>query len=188
MDLYAERPVLVPAGGIETVHFVGAHLRLLSATGPVRAVIDGRKAENFGVGIGLPVPQGYERIQFENDAGVDVALIVAFSAAGVTDDRINVSGNIEVAPNDGLSGLDDVTVLTATAAAVAPANAARRTVIVSALAANTGTVRVGGSDVSAVRGQQLAPAGVAVFDTTDAVWVRNDTGGSQVFSVVEVIR
>ena len=185
MDLYAERPVLVPAGGIETVHFVGAHLRLLAATGPVRCVIDGRKAENFGVGIGLPVPQGYERIQFENDAGVDVALIVAFSAAGVTDDRISINGNIALASDTGLAGQDDVTIATGGAAVVAAADAARRSILVSALAANTGSVRVGGDDVSAVRGKELAPGGDIAFDTTAAVWVYNGTGSDQKFSIVE---
>jgi hypothetical protein len=192
-DLFYESEAdVVPANAQRERILTGTarYFYILAATGDVAVSINGGGYLLLPVSVGMEFPEGFTRIKFRDDSGAENTVVWVATSGKIDDRRLNVSGSIDAAstivPDTGLSGLDDVVCADAVATAVAPVNATRRSVIVGALAANSGTVRIGGADVAANRGQELAPGGVVVLDTAAAVYVRNDTGDPQTVSVVEV--
>jgi hypothetical protein len=188
MDLYAERAVTVPAGGVETVYFVGANVRLMEASGAVRVLIDGRKAENLRVGIELPVPEGFDRVQFQNDGAADVDLVVAFSAAGVRDDRISVNGNITLGSDTGLSSTADESVAATTTELVLAANGDRRAAVLKNPATNSDRFRVGDANTGATQGISLEPGEGVTLETSAAIYAYNAGASAQDIELLEIER
>lgn len=81
-----------------------------------------------------------------------------------------------------LESLADINCPNATLTQVLAANATRRAAIFGALAANTGTVRIGDNQATATRGQELAPGDSITLSTSEAIYVYNNSGAAQTIS------
>ncbi|NIT63674.1 MAG: hypothetical protein GWO39_07760 [Gammaproteobacteria bacterium] len=116
-------------------------------------------------------------ISFELATGelIDRALILAGGAV-----------QTEEQSADTLSPAEDVTLSAAIATQVAPVNTARRRVLITNLAGNTNTIRVGDVSVSLTRGAPVAPGQTITLETTAAVYAWST--GSQDVAVLEVER
>lgn len=83
-----------------------------------------------------------------------------------------------------LETIADVTCGNAAQTLILAANANRRSAIIGALAANTGIIRIGDNGVTATRGAELNIGESITIESTEAIYVYNNSGAAQDVSVV----
>ena len=118
-------------------------------------------------------PRPFNDIFIRNPGAAAVTLTI-FLGFGDFDAPLS---EVAASPGDTLTTVSDATA-GAGAAQIIAANTARRRVTVTALAGNSQRVRVGDSNVSATRGQQLAPGMGFTFETTAALFLIREAAGT----------
>lgn len=101
---------------------------------------------------------------------------------------VSVSGTVDVeeTDNNDYRSTADYSVPATTAAKIREISADQKYIIVSNLASNTQTMRIGDSNVGAARGTPLAPGETLVLATSDAVWAYNPGAGAESLAITRI--
>jgi len=179
MSVYEYRKITLAAGIGEALNISGKFLRLLSTTGVVKIGFNGDEAYELPAAVGVYAPDGFSQIRFVNPGTGSITIELAVGGAEITDDRLNVSGTIGVSsiatPVDlskaaTLTPTADITLAAAAATLIKAINLNRREIMITALAANGGAVRIAGATVAANIGLEIAPGQTVTLDTTAAIY------------------
>lgn len=130
----------------------------------------------------------FTRVRIDNTAGAStLTLTYAYGSGDVRDSRATLAGNIDLSKAATLTSTADVSIAAATTVQVLAANTARREAIITNLAANAETMRVGDSNAGAARGVELPPGATIVLTTTAAIHAYNPGAGAESLAVLEVV-
>nr|BDD44512.1 hypothetical protein 12 [Moraxellaceae bacterium] len=177
-------PYTLASGEGQTLYFKGAYFRILECVGAtsLHIGVDDYSAYEVPVGVGVPVPDGFDKIRVENKSGGSVSLKLAVGLGGVDDDRFTASAALDLSKASRFDDGADVALGAGAATLIAAANASRRGVMISN---DTGAaIRVGGATVAAARGLNIPAGGIAVIPTAGAVYGYSAGGGNVSFSEV----
>lgn len=141
---YQEVTLTIPAGGREIVYQVYDYFRVLAQSGGTLVVAfgqNGREVPYQGAGVGYRCPVLFDRVTLINTGGTSMTITIGLANGQIYDDRLNVSGVVNVAGTVTVSG--DVESLTttnafnhgqvsvaATATLIKAANASRRSITI----------------------------------------------------------
>lgn len=97
----------VAANGREDITISGNFFRLLSGDEGLQVRIDDEPPGIFPVGVGISCPEPFKRLTIINTSGAEIEVEVAIGRGAIDDNRLTVSGVIEVRdPNDSSSFSD----------------------------------------------------------------------------------
>ncbi|RLG23041.1 hypothetical protein DRN85_10125 [Methanosarcinales archaeon] len=138
------------------------------------------------------VEGGYDGVQYESGTPVlfpygTVAL--GHDGSNVYPVKVDSSGYLQVDIHDSLKATvlnvsSDVSLTAGAATMIVAADADRQCVMITNLAANTQTFRIGNASVSATAGVELAPGESIEIETTAAVYGYNPGGSAESVSVI----
>lgn len=100
---------------------------------------------------------------------------------------VAISGTVDLSKSDALSTAADLSVAAGVQALVIAANANRRELILTSLAANAGDFRVGDINTAAARGTPLRPGDAITLTTTAAVYAFNTHTAAMSIAITEVL-
>lgn len=122
-------------------------------------------------------------------AGGSITFVYLVDATGNVEIVNPIAGvqDVEITKSDSLSTAADVSLGAGATSQVIAANAGRRELLVTNLAANVETLRVGDSNAGAARGLEVAPGQTITMHTTAAVHAYNPGGSAQSVGVLEVL-
>lgn len=90
----------IPAGAIETIYYELNFLRILSLSDAsalkIRFGDTGTETDVVGAGVGYAWPYTVSNVFLRNTSGAPITVTVAVAVGQIFDDRLNVSGNINV--------------------------------------------------------------------------------------------
>jgi len=181
---YREFTYVIPASGQQEILYAHSYFRImsLSAAGSVavRWGQSGSQSSVIGSGIGIELPEAVDRVTLINLGGADVTITVALSMGRVSDDRLNVSGTLSTSVISPTTAVDtaDVAVLTLATTLVAATNANTQQVIISNLAANGTSIRVGTVSAGAARGVEIQSGATIVLDCSANIYVYNPSAAT----------
>lgn len=162
-------------------------LELSNATG-VSLIIGDSGAPTSIVGAGV-AQESYKavvkRITIVNESGGTITGRLALAIGQIYDDRLNLSGAINVAVPTNYTSTADYTVPTASASQVVAADTNRHELHLRADIGNVNPIRIGDSNVSATRGITLYPGEVYVINSEAAVYAYSPSA-SQILQICEV--
>ena len=170
---------------------------LKAATAPLSIVAETsrsganiRKFINVSAGFKFTAPEGegWTYLRVLSGVNQNIEIIIGDDDVEVSN-AVSVTGGVTIQeiPSAGLTAsVADVAVPTATASAI-PANASRRRITVGALSSNTGSLRIQSTGAGASRGLELQPGTFVELKTAAAFDVRNDSGATQSYYVLEEI-
>lgn len=96
---YQEFTYTLAAGEQRRIDYSSDYFRVLDLTGTglkVRFAFNGSETEWTGAGIGFKSPAVFSYVILRNTSGAPFTITVAMAIGFITDDRLNVSGNINV--------------------------------------------------------------------------------------------
>ena len=188
---YEEYTYTIAAGAAVVLDAVYNYFRVLSQSASTISVVfgDNPRASSFsGAGIGIKFENLPSRLEIRNTGGVSTTITFALAIGFVYDDRLNVSGTVNIAGTVStttasvLASIADVTAAAATLTVISAANAARRGLIITNIGANP--ARIGdAANTTATRGAQLLANQSITIETLDAVSGISTAGTS--FAVLE---
>lgn len=106
---FKTEPYALADGEGQTLYFEGGYFRILECTGAtsLHVGVDDYGVYEVPVGVGVPVPGGFQKVRVENKSGGAVSLIMAVGAAGIDDDRFTLaSGSLPVSDGGGSLTVD----------------------------------------------------------------------------------
>jgi len=195
---YKEFPITIAAnGGIETLYYDYNFIRFLSATSvtglTARFGQAGTETTVVGAGIGMKFDETLRNVYFKNTSGSAITILVAACIGDIRDDRLTVTGNLNVVSPAGTEILTtgagtiflsapDVASTTLTTVLASAANANRKELFIT----NNGAVaiRCGDASTGAARGFSIPAGGTGIIATKAAVYVYNP-GATSTVSIVE---
>ena len=184
---YKQFTFTIADGAQQTLFYDFNYFRILSAnvtTGvTVRFGSSGTPTDVVGAGIGYEMPAVVGRADIANNSGGTLTITVAVAIGRIDDDRLNVSGAINVARAAVLDTIDDVTLAGATATLIAPSNPLRNELFVTNMSG--GDIRVGDSNVAATSGFRIADGATIIMDGIYAVYGYSVAGGDVSISETE---
>lgn len=90
----------IPAGAIETIYYELNFLRILSLSDAsalkIRFGDTGTETDVVGAGVGYAWPYTVSNVFLRNTSGAPITITVAVAVGQIFDDRLNVSGNVQV--------------------------------------------------------------------------------------------
>ena len=128
----------------------------------------------------------YDEVVLFNDSGVSVTFEIVGGDGDYdrpTPDTVNVA--VSTPASNSITDAADVACNELTATQIVAANSTRTRVIIGAPEANDVNLRVGSSNVTATRGQQLKPGETIAFDTSAAIYAIEESAGTTTASVVQ---
>jgi hypothetical protein len=128
----------------------------------------------------LITPRDFDQVVVRNESGASVNAVILAGFGDFDAPLSEVSldgGNTLVTTADATAG--------AAAASILAANADRKRVHLTAHSANTQNVRVGDSNITATRGQQLQPGMGMTFNTTAEIFAIREAAGTVDITIVE---
>jgi hypothetical protein len=109
------------------------------------------------------------------------------SVTGTVDvDIQNQPIEVELEDVNTVTSVADYSVPATTTANIASALAGQKSIIISNLASNTQTMRIGDSSTGATRGQPLAPGETLILDTSDDIYAYNPGGSAESLSLIRL--
>ena len=189
---YQEQTFVIAAGARVDYFAVFNYFRPISITGGSLAVKfgdNGLESNYTGVGIGLDLQDTYSRVTLINNGASQMTITVALANGKITDDRLTVSGSVNVAPIGAVTTptTADVAIAATTTTLVKAANANRREIMISNLLANGTVVRVGDASTGAARGMEIPVGGTAILSSAAAIYVYNPSAAGINIGVTELI-
>lgn len=130
-----------------------------------------------------PDEPGFDELRIVNTGGAVLNVTIEIGFGRPLDQRLTISGGVDVSKSATLATVADVALVAITATSIVAANAGRRAVMISNLTA--GAIRVGDANVAAARGVQV-PAGATITLETSAEVFGFSTPGGNV-AVTEVL-
>ena len=173
------------AAGIQVeIAAVGNYFRVIDAISDVWVGVDGGPLAKRSQGIGEEVYGGFEKISVLSDT--DQSVVIAVTNGRIDDGRLSITAPVKQDVGDTLTTFADVALAAGATTQIVAANPARREVMISNLASNSQTIRVGNASTSASQGLELAPGAAIILSTTAAVYGYNPGSSAQSVAVMEV--
>ena len=188
---YKQFTYTIADGAIETLYYDFNYFRILTTSATtgvsIRFGSSGTATDVVGAGIGYEMPAVVNRAEILNNSGGVLTIVVACAIGRIDDDRLNVSGNINVINSPGtvldvatvsntVASAADVTLGAASADQILAANADRVEAFITNISG--AEIRVGDSSVTATRGQPLANNQTAIINTRAALFAFSVAGGN----------
>jgi len=179
----------IAAGGEETINVTGEFFTILASSllnfeigfdeGPLNFAKSGHAGR-------LPPGDVFSSVRFKNTDGAN-SLVLTFAAGfgDLVDNETTISGAITLNVPVGLSSAADVSLGAAAKTLILAANISRVEALITNLAANASTVRIGDVNAAAARGVELAPGQTITLETEGAIYAWNP-GAAQSVGVIEV--
>lgn len=180
------RNVVVPAGGSREIGAVGSYVSVLESTLDFNIGIEDDALQFITQGLTIGTRDGstFNRVRIENPNPGAITLTLAFGIGEIRDSRLSATAALNLTKASNLTTVADVSCANAAATQVIAVNTTRRRVLVQNLDI-AATLRVGDSSVTAARGHRLGPGETLELQSTEAVFVRNDSGAAVLVSIVE---
>jgi len=177
---YREFTLVIPANSFtDPIRYNFDYFRLLEASGPGVEVQFGSSGETTSVvsaGIGYKLPYVIQECRFANRTGTAITITIALAIGDISDDRLNVSGSLNLSKSTVIDTRSDVTLTAATATQIAPADTARRELIVTNMTGEF--IRIGDSGVGATSGARVADGASVTLTGSFAVFGYSVAGGA----------
>ena len=181
--------------GGDTVKFPsGKYFRLITTSSAVNMTFYGSSGEvlavieNLQAGLAIDAADfgvvGFGSVDITSASAQTVVAVI--SNMPVQYDRLTGSIAVTTTPPATLDSLADDSVATVATELIAAADTDRHELIISNLAANTATFRIGDSGAGAANGVPLAPGETLILGTSAAVYAYNPAAGAQSLSIVAV--
>lgn len=183
----------VPAGTTIVLNGNGGYFRLITTSSACNLTFHSSSgevlAEIIGVQAGFAIDaaalgDNFGRVDVYSAATQTVTAIV--STVPIHYDRLTGSVAVTSTPPATLDSLADDSIATGATELIAAADSDRHTLIVSNLAANTATFRIGDSGAAAANGIPLAPGETLVLDTSAAVYAYNPAAGAESLAIMAI--
>ncbi len=176
------------ASGEEDIRTSGNYIVALAATGTFKIGRADGPPFDFEAGLKVKLPEGqqFDNLRIIDTSGAPNTVRLAVGFGDFDDNRLTVSGAINLSKSGNLSSTADVVCNNAAATVVKALTATRRSIEVQNLDA-VASLRVGDAAVTATRGLRLGPGESVTLATTAAVSVRNDSGAPVSVAVLEVL-
>ncbi len=182
-------------GAGETVKFPsGKFVRLITTSSAVTLTFYASTgevigdAENVQAGFRISAADlgvsGFGSVDVTSAAAQTVTAII--STVPVDYDRLTGSIAVTTTPPGTLDSLADDSVAAATTELIAAADTDRHELIITNLAANTATFRIGDSGAGAANGVPLAPGETLVLNTSAAVYAYNPGAAAQTLAITAI--
>ncbi len=176
---YKEFTLSIPDGGIETIFYEFNFFRILSISTTTNVTIrygsSGTPSDVVGAGIGYEMGAIVDRVQIQNNSGGVLTITVALAVGKISDDRLNISGAINISKASSFTSVADLAIVAGAAAVVIQAaNSATREVIITNTGAND--CRVGDAGTAVAEGTLLAVGQTIILDTAAVIYAFS-TGG-----------
>lgn len=169
-------PVTVAASGSQLIPRGGTYVYCIEANLlAFDILVDEADKGRCGPGLGYAVPEGEEpfgQVRVVNTAGVELTATLVIGAGVVLDNRLTLSGDLNLSTPTQLVSTADVALTASPGAAelILAANANRKRALITNLAGNAAVVRIGDANVDGSRGVQLAPGATLPLQTEAAVY------------------
>ena len=171
----------LPAGDDMALGVSGSFVRLKASTG---ALVFKAPGSHVSLAAGdyvrmAPFRAGQLRVQNLSGSAVDCTVTIGDGDAGSTRD-------ISLSVASTMTDAADVSIGAASTDLVLAANANRREAMISNLATNTQTMRIGTTNAGAARGVEIEPGQTIVLSTSAAIYAFNPGGGAETLGVLEL--
>lgn len=181
--------VALAAGATEVINATGNYIAALTATGAFSIGLDDNGLTPWEAGLSANLEPGetYSKVRITDLSGAPNTVEMCLGYGQFKDARFTLLGSITTSPTKAtaFASVPDVVCGAAGQTILAVALATRRQLIVSNLAANASTIRVGDVGAAAGEGVELAPGQTLIVDTAAAVYAWNP-GAVQSVAVVSV--
>lgn len=197
-NTYKQFSYTLAAGASETIFYVFDYFRVLSYTGANNTLSirwGGANADTdfISAGIGYKLNQAVDRVVLKNNDVVPVTIVFAVAVGTISDDRLNVSGTVNV----NITGSVPLEILSGATAIYGTSTVGTSAVLISAAASdkktvdiqNLGVLSTGAnaniyvgftSGVTAANGIKIPLNGFYSIDTAADVYVISDTASTDV--------
>lgn len=187
---FGTQTTTIAAGGSVTLPIVGNYFHCIRSTlATFEVAIDGEYGGEMEAGRGFDLPDGetYKSLHLVNTDGANpLTVTFNYGRGSYRDAKLQVSGSIETSlAGSAFPSTADVPLGATATTQILAANTSRKEVLVSNLAANPATIRVGDVNAGAGRGVEVAPGQTITVNTTAAIYAYNP-GAAQNVGVVEI--
>lgn len=171
---YQEFAFTVADGEIKTIDYSFDFWRMLTLSATAGVTIrlgkSGTPTSIVGAGVGGRLPDPVGAFQITNNSGGPITGLVGLAIGDIFDDRLNISGSLDVSVASVLASATDVTLNGSAGAAVqiAPVDLARRVAYITNLNP-VHPCRIADSSVTPTRGYQLEAGETVAIPTTDSI-------------------
>lgn len=184
---YKEFAFSIADDAIETIDYTFDFWRMLTlstSTGvSLRFGKTGTPTSIVDAGVGGRIPDPIDNIQIINESGATLTGTIGLAIGDIFDDRLNVSGAVNVAIPTVYTSTADLTIPAATLTTVQAALAARHEIIITNVGGNV--ARIGDAGTSATRGTPLLPNQTLSLKTTAQVRAYSTLGTVLAFTHTE---
>lgn len=180
--------VTVAANTDLPIHTAGEYVACTAASAAFLLRLDNNAFNAFEAGFKLRMPEEetFETVWLRNEGGAAVTVTLIVGYGDFADNRLTVSGAIDVSKSTVLDSLADDSIAATSTELIAAADANRRELIVTNLPTNSQTFRIGDSGAGAANGVPLVPGASLILSTTAAVYAYNPGASAESLSVVSV--
>lgn len=186
-EVYSDYRLTIAIGDSVVVHAVGRYVTCLEANIDFAIGIGSDALQFMAQGLTVEMAPGetFDKIMLDNTGGASPLVVrVGIGTGNLRDQRLSLTGSIDVSKGDAFSTVADVLLTAAVATVIRAADTARREIIVTNLSANAAVVRIGDVNVAAARGTPIEPGESLILDTTAAVYGYSVPGESVAVSEV----
>jgi len=174
---YKQFTYVIPNGAIETIFYQFNYFRVLNVSNSdgvtIRFGSSGTPTDVVGAGIGYELPSVVDRADIRNQSGSDVTITVACAIGRINDDRLNISGDLNVAVPSVIESIKDVTVPAATPTKILDSNINRNTIFLSPDGDN---IRLGDASVAVDQGLRVFDGATTGVNNTDELYAYSVNG------------
>lgn len=177
---YRQFPFTIAAGAIETIYYTFDFWRMLTLSNTTGVQLRFGKTGSFtdivGAGVGNRLPDPVGEIQIINNSGSTITGVIGLAVGDIFDDRLNISGALNVAVPSNFESVDDITLAAATATDLSVANANKKEVFITNVSCPT--LRISGDGlVAADHGTPVAVGQTIIISTSGLVEGFSTAGG-----------
>ena len=174
---YQTETITIAAGAAVNRSRSGIYVSCLSSPAAFRFALDDEPLADFEQGLTVVGDRPFSKIRMRNPSGGPITVQLAYGRGEIVDSRLTVSAPLNLTKATTLDTVADVLCPNLAATVVAAALATRRRALIQNVDP-VATVRIGDASVTATRGLRLGPGERIVFETTEAISVRNDSGST----------
>ena len=166
------------ANGERQISINGQAVTILAATGTFALSMGDGAFTNARAGITYPLPadETFGSISIRDTSAAPNTIVLIVSFAEIKDARLTLATAIQVGGNPVFDSLADDSVALGATEVIFAADADRREAIITNLATNTATFRIGDAGTGAANGIPLPPGATLVLNTTAEIRAHNPAG------------
>jgi len=175
--IYREFPISFTANGTHTINMLAETLAIIEVTGSLEMVLGQNPRTHVRAGMIIDAAkfENFKQVQFFETQGAPASIIVSLSNGGIQDNRLAVSGALDISKSSTIDPIPDITLAAGVATQIAPADANRREL---AFTNRTGAdMRYADAGVLVNSGDILEDGQKMILETTAAVFGFSTSGG-----------